>query len=79
MSMSLYQGSVPQFVQTLTALSGILDKAEAYATERKIDQSVLLGMRLHPTMWPLGRQIQAACTTAVRCCAMLAGKTVPTF
>lgn len=79
MPMSLYQGSVPQFVQTLTALSGILDKAEAYATERKIDQSVLLAMRLHPTMWPLGRQIQAACTTAVRCCAMLAGQAVPTF
>lgn len=79
MSMSLYQASVPQFVQTLTALSGMLDKAEAYATEKKIDQAVLLGMRLHPTMWALGKQVQAACTTAVRCGALLAGVAVPTF
>ena len=79
MPMSLYQASVPQFVQSLTALSGMLDKAEAYATEKKIDQAVLLGMRLHPTMWALGKQVQAACTTAVRCCALLAGVAVPTF
>ena len=77
MSMSFYQSSVPQFVQTLTALSGMLDKAEAYATEKKIDQAVLLGMRLHPTMWGLGKQVQAACTTAVRCGAFLSGKTAP--
>lgn len=77
MAMSLYQASVPQFIQTLTALSGMLDKAEAYATEKKIDQGVLLGMRLHPTMWPLSKQIQASCTTAVRCGAFLSGKPVP--
>ena len=79
MPMSLYQASVPPFIQTLTALSGMLDKAEAYATEKKIDQAVLLGMRLNPTMWPLAKQIQAACTTATRCGLLLAGKPVPTF
>ena len=79
MPMSLYQASVPQFIQTLTGLSGMLDKAEAYATEKKIDQAVLLGMRLHPTMWALGKQVQAACATAVRCGALLAGKDVPTM
>lgn len=79
MPMSLYQASIPPFIQTLTALSGMLDKAEAYATERKIDQGVLLGMRLHPTMWPLAKQIQAACTTATRCGLLLGGKQVPAF
>ena len=79
MSMSMYQASVPYFVQTLTALSGMLDKAEAYATEKKIDQAVLLGMRLHPTMWPLGKQMQACCTTATGCAARLAGIAVPTM
>lgn len=77
MPMSLYQASVPQFVQTLTALSGMLDKAEAYATEKKIDPANILGMRLHPSMWPLGKQIQASCTTAVGCGARLAGLPVP--
>lgn len=79
MPMSLYQASVPQFIQTLTGLSGMLDKAEAYAAEKKIDQAVLLGMRLHPTMWALGKQIQASCSTAVRCGALLSGKDVPTM
>ena len=79
MTMSLYQASVPPFIQTLSGLSGMLDKAEVHATEKKIDQAVLLGMRLHPTMWPLGKQVQAACGTATRCGALLAGKTVPTF
>lgn len=77
MTMSFYQSSVPQFIQTLKAVSGMLDKAEAYASEKKIDQAVLLGMRLHPTMWALGKQVQAACTTAVRCGALLSGKPVP--
>ena len=79
MPMSFYQAAIPPFIQTLTALSGMLDKAEAYATEKKIDQAVLLGMRLHPTMWPLGKQIQAACTTAVRCGLLAAGKPAPSF
>lgn len=77
MSMSLYQASVPYLIQTLTALSGMLDKAEAYATEKKIDQTALLGMRLHPSMWTLGKQVQAACTTAVGGAARLAGVAVP--
>ena len=60
MSMSMYQASVPIFVQMLTGLSGVLDKAEAYATEKKVDQSVMLSLRLHPTMWALAKEVQAA-------------------
>ena len=79
MTMSLYQASVPHFIQTLTALSGMLDKAEAYTTEKKIDQAALLGMRLHPSMWALGKQVQATCTTAVGGAARLGGVAVPTM
>ena len=43
MPMSMYQASVPAFLQMLNALSAILGKAEAFAAERKIDQAVLLG------------------------------------
>ena len=79
MTMSLYQASVPMFLQPLTSLSGMLDKAEVYATEKKVDQTALLGMRLNPTMWALGKQIQAACTTSTGCVARLAGVAVPTM
>ena len=50
MSLSMYQASVPAFLQTLNNLSAILDKAEAYAGNRKIDPEVLLNYRLAPDM-----------------------------
>ena len=58
MSLSMYQASVPVFVQVLTALSKVLDRAEAHATAKKIDPAVLLGCRLAPDMYPLTRQVQ---------------------
>jgi Domain of unknown function (DUF1993) len=48
MSLSMYQASVPAFLQTLNNLSAILDKAEAYAGNRKIDPEVLLADRRIP-------------------------------
>jgi uncharacterized protein len=74
MTMSMYQASVPVFVQMLTGLSGVLDKAEAYATEKKIDQANILGMRLHPSMWALSKQVVAATDMARNGVARLAGK-----
>ena len=60
MSHSMYQASVPAFLQMLNNLSAILDKAEAYAGNRKIDPEVLLNYRLAPDMFPFVRQIQIA-------------------
>ena len=57
MSLSMYQASVPAFVQMLNSLSAILDKAEAHAANRKIDPEVLLNYRLAPDMLPFVRQI----------------------
>ena len=64
MSLSMYQASVPAFLQTLNNLSAILDKAEAYAGNRKIDPEVLLNYRLAPDMFPFVRQIQIAADLA---------------
>jgi hypothetical protein len=77
MSMSLYQASVPAFLQTLRSLSAVLDKAEAFAAERKIDPAVLLGWRLAPDMFALTRQVQIMTDHAKGCCARLAGVDVP--
>lgn len=79
MAISMYQASVPAFVQMLNALSGVLDKAEAHATARKIDPSVLLGARLFPDMFPLTRQVQIACDFAKGASARLAGVDVPSY
>jgi uncharacterized protein len=69
----MYSVSVPIFIQHLTALSNILDKAAAYAEQKKIDPSVLLSMRLYPDMYSMGRQVQEACRHPSRVCGMLAG------
>ena len=73
MTFSIYQASVPVYSRRLEALSAILDKAAAYATERKIDSVVLLQARLYPDMLPLARQVQIACSHAVRGSARLSG------
>ena len=45
MSLSMYQASIPAFVQMLNNIAAILDKAEAHAGNRKIDPEVLLNYR----------------------------------
>jgi hypothetical protein len=79
MALSMYQASVPVFRRMLTALADILDKAEAYAAERKIDAAVLLQMRLFADMLPLVRQVQIASDHAKGAPARLAGVDVPSY
>jgi hypothetical protein len=79
MPLSMYQASIPVFVQMLSALSGVLEKAEAHATARKIDPAVLLGSRLYPDMWPLTRQVQTACDFAKGASSRLAGIAPPVY
>jgi uncharacterized protein len=79
MALSMYQAAVPAFLQLLNSLSAILDKAEAFAEERKIDPAVLLNYRLAPDMFPLTRQVQVATDQAKGCCARLAGVEVPKY
>jgi hypothetical protein len=79
MSLSMYQASVPAFLQMLGGLAGVLAKAEAHAAERKIEPAVLLNYRLAPDMFPLIRQIRIATDHAKGCCARLAGVEVPSY
>jgi uncharacterized protein len=77
MSLSMYQASIPAFVQMLNNLSAIMDKAEAHARSREIDPEVLLSYRLAPDMLPFVRQIQIAADLAKGAVAQLAGVEVP--
>jgi len=75
----MYQASVPTFLTMLKTLTAILDKAEAYAAEHKIDPEVLLNWRLAPDMFPLVRQVQIATDFAKGTTARLAGAEVPKY
>ncbi len=79
MPITMYQASVPVFTQMLTALTGVLDKAEAHATAKKIDPAALLNDRLYPDMFPLSRQVQIATDFARGCSARLAGQEMPAY
>ena len=79
MTISMYQVSAPVFLRNLSALNGVLDKAAAFAESRKLDQAVLLGLRLYPDMFPLNVQVGQVCTHAARGVAQLAGLTQPDF
>ena len=79
MTISMYQASVPAFLQILTAMSKIIDKAIAHAAARKIDQANFLNARLAPDMFTLTRQIQMAADFAKNTTARLAGVEIPRF
>lgn len=79
MSLSMYQASIPVFKQMLGGLSGVLAKAEAHASARKIDPNALLQARLYPDMFALLRQVQVVADFAKSVSARLAGVDVPSF
>jgi hypothetical protein len=79
MSFSMYQAAVPGILQTLKATASVLDKAEADATQRKYDPTVLLNMRLAPDMLPLTRQVQIVTDFAKSTVARLAGQEAPKY
>src|SRR3979409_1181466 len=64
MPLSMHAVSVPAFLNTLGALSKILDKAAAHCEAKKIDPAVLLTMRLYPDMFAFTRQVQLTCDFA---------------
>lgn len=79
MTISMYQASVPVFQKSLTALKGVLAKGAAHALDKKIDESVFLGSRLAPDMFPLTRQVQIAADFGKGPVARLAGVELPKY
>jgi hypothetical protein len=77
MSLSLYQVSIPPMLRQLRALSVILDKAVAHATEQKFEPSALLHVRLYPDMYDFIHQVQTVTDMAMGGAARLADVEVP--
>ncbi len=67
MTISMFQASIPVYLQYLNATSAVLDKGAAFAEAKKIDPAVLLQTRLYPDMFPLVRQCRSSPTR--RCAA----------
>jgi len=59
MTFSLYAATVPSYQQILGAVSGLLDKAEAFCAEKGIAPSDLVQARLAPDMLPFAYQVKS--------------------
>ncbi len=59
MTISLYDVSVGSYLQTLDALTGVLDKGLAFCREKNIDPATVVEMRLYPDMLPFRFQVQS--------------------
>jgi hypothetical protein len=65
MSISMYQGSVPVFLQLLGGLKSVLEKGEAQATAKKWDTATVLNWRFYPDMFTFARQVRQTCEHAL--------------
>ena len=59
MAISLYDVSVGQYLQTLGATAGVLERAEKHCREAGGDPDALVGARLAEDMFPLAFQIRS--------------------
>lgn len=60
MSTSLYDLSVPTFLQTVRAIAGCLDRANEHFAETDVDPDTFVNTRLYDDMAPFHFQIEAA-------------------
>ena len=79
MSLSMYESSIPVLVRNLNNLSAYLAKGADYASEKEIDDAVLVNARLFPNMFDLAHQIQIACDVSKKAAARLSGIEAPSF
>lgn len=60
MALSLYDATVPQFLQILPATVGLIDKAEAWCKDKGVDPAEIIGASVAPDMFPLSWQARYA-------------------
>ena len=75
----MYAQSVPFLLRNLSSMTKILKKAEAFCDTRKLDKSVVLGLRTYPDMLPLTAQILILCDQAKGCASRLSGTEIPKY
>jgi uncharacterized protein len=61
MTFTLYDATIPNFQQTVGATIGLIDKAEAFCTEKGLDPANLVDAKLADDMLPFGYQVKSVC------------------
>ncbi len=73
----MYYALFTQMKKQLGQLDKWLATAEAFATSKKIGDTVFATFRLAPDQFPLAKQVQTTCDTAKLAAARLTGKDAP--
>jgi uncharacterized protein len=60
MPLSLYSAVVPSYLQILASLSGLLDKAESFCSQKRIEPRQIIEARLADDMHPFAYQVKSA-------------------
>jgi uncharacterized protein len=79
MNISMHNASVGVYLKILGNLNTMLEKAEKWTAERKIDPNAILLARLAPDMFTFTRQVQIATDMAKGTAARLAGEDPPRY
>ncbi len=77
--MNLYDVTIPIFQKFLTGIDNAIDKAAAYAAERKFDKDILVTARLAPDAYSFARQVQSACDMSKWGASKVTGKDAPSI
>jgi hypothetical protein len=59
MNLSLYQATVPSFLQILGPIAGLVEKAREHCKAQGGSEADLCDSRLAPDMWPFAKQVMA--------------------
>jgi hypothetical protein len=73
----MYHEIFGQMKKQLGQLDKWLDAAAAFAQDKKVEPSTILGYRLAADQFPFSRQVQIACDTAKLAASRLSGKDAP--
>lgn len=65
MSLSLYDATVPSNLQILRAVDALLDKAEAFCAEQRLDHADLIDAKLADDMLPFAYQVKSCAEHSV--------------
>lgn len=79
MSLPVYDSVVPPLLRNLANLQTIIDKGADWARAKAVDDSVMLGLRIYPDMFPFSRQVQITCDLSVRGASRLACVEIPSY
>jgi len=79
MAISMYDATIPVLIRGLGVLDEYLDRAATFASDNKIDPTVLVNSRLAPDMLPLSGQVQRASDTSKGAIPRLTDLQAPAF